>query len=191
MKAVVYVRWSTDDQSSGNSLERQTAKVAAYCDRNGLELAETLIDDGCSAFKGEHLSRGNFGRFLAEADKGKYRGYALVVEQMDRLSRQGISETGDLLKRILKAGLEVHISQTNRVIRSLDDITTALLNVLESWTAEEYSRKLRERVGSAWKAKKRNGPNGVSITALLPAWLSGKTGEPIQVNEERAEIVRE
>jgi DNA invertase Pin-like site-specific DNA recombinase len=191
VKAIGYVRWSTDDQSSGNSLERQTANVAAYCERNGLELADTLVDDGFSAFKGEHLSKGKLGKFLTAADKGKHKGCALVIEALDRLSRQGITETGDLLKRILKNGIEVHVTQTNRVIRSLDDITTALLNVLESWTAEEYSKKLRERVGSAWRSKKHNGPDGISITGQLPAWLSGKTGEQIRVNEERAEIVRE
>jgi DNA invertase Pin-like site-specific DNA recombinase len=190
MKAIAYVRWSSDDQAAGNSLERQTANVEAYCARNNLELVETLIDDGLSAFKGHHISRGKFGEFLQAADRGKYRKHALIVEQMDRLSRQGISETGDLLKRIVKAGIEVHITQTNRVIRSLDDITTALLNVLESWSAEEYSRKLRERVGAAWRDKKRNSPAGVSITNKLPGWLDGKTGEPIRLNEARAAVVR-
>ena len=50
------------------------------------------MDDGYSAFKGHHISKGALGRFLTLADKGKYKGYALVVEQMDRLSRQGIIE---------------------------------------------------------------------------------------------------
>jgi len=33
----------------------------------------------------------------------------------------------------------------------MDDIAIALLNVLESWSAEQYSAKLKERVTSAWK----------------------------------------
>ncbi|MBV8417542.1 MAG: hypothetical protein JO251_20260 [Verrucomicrobia bacterium] len=62
-----------------------------------------------------------------------------------------MSETGDLLRRILKAGLEMHVTQIRRVIKSIHDITIALLNVLESWSAEQYSAKLKERVTSAWK----------------------------------------
>src|SRR5215469_12581763 len=80
--------------------------IKAYAERKGWELAETLIDEGLSAFKGEHLSRGKLGTFLRAADKGRYRGHALVIEQLDRLSRLGITETSDLLRRIVKAGLE-------------------------------------------------------------------------------------
>ena len=76
------------------------------------------------------------------------------------------------------------------MIRNPDDITTALMNVLESWSAEEYSRKLRERVSSAWASKQRNAVNGVSLTNKLPAWLEGKTGEKITVNEAKAAVVR-
>jgi hypothetical protein len=35
------------------------------------------------------------------------RSSTLIVEQLDRLSRLGISETGDLLMRILRDGLEI------------------------------------------------------------------------------------
>jgi DNA invertase Pin-like site-specific DNA recombinase len=187
----LYVHPRADDQAKGNSIVRQTANTERYCQRIGLERVETLVDDGYSAFKGHQISKGALGRFLILADKGKYKGYALVVEQMDRLSRQGIIETSDLLRRILKGGLEVHVTQTNRVIRSLDDVTTAILNVMESYAAQEYSRKLRERVGCAWAAKKRNGANGISITNKLPGWLEGRSGEPIRVSEEKAKVVRQ
>jgi len=191
VRAIAYLRFSADDQAQGNSIARQTANTDGYCQRNGLERVETLVDDGYSAFKGHHMSKGALGRFLTLADEGKYKGYALVIEQMDRLSRQGIIETSDLLRRILKAGLEVHVTQTNRVIRSLDDVTTAILNVMESYAAQEYSRKLRERVASAWAAKKHNGTNGISITNKLPGWLEGRSGERIKVNEEKAKVVRQ
>jgi DNA invertase Pin-like site-specific DNA recombinase len=186
-----YVRWSTDDQSAGNSLDRQTANIKVYCESNGLELAETLIDDGYSAFKGDHIVKGALGRFLTAADKGKYKGWTLVVEQLDRLSRQGISEASDLLKRILKDEITVHITGTNRVIRSLDDVVTALLNVLDFYGAQEYSKRLKERVGKAWSSKKHDGANGIAITGQMPAWLEARTGEPIRVNEQKAEIVRQ
>jgi hypothetical protein len=109
---------------------------------------------------------------------------------MDRLSRQGISETFKLTERLLSAGLEIHVTQANRVIKSLDDLPTVILSAVESHAAQEYSKKLRERVGSAWANKKHNGSAGVAITNKLPGWLDGKTGEQITVNEQKAATVR-
>jgi DNA invertase Pin-like site-specific DNA recombinase len=154
-----------------------------------LQLVETLIDNGYSASKGYHLSEGRLGSFRADAEKGKYKGYALVVSEMDRLSRQGIGETRDLLTRFTKAGLEIHIAQTNRVIRSTEDVVTELLNVLESHGAAEYSRKLSERIGKAWAAKKRNADRKV-VTSIVPLWLEVVDGKIVK-KPEQVEIVRE
>src|SRR5258708_355080 len=189
-KAIGYIRFSTDDQKDGNSIERQTDNITAYCNGDsGLNLVDTLIDNGFSASKGEHLTHGKLGAFLKEADQGKFAGYALVVEQMDRLSRLGISETSDLLKRILAAGLEVHITQTNRVIRDANDVVTALLNVLESYGAAEYSKKLSERIVKAWKSKRAN-MESKPLTSLLPKWLKLENGKIVEV-PEKVETVRE
>ena len=187
-KAVGYIRFSTDDQKDGNSIERQTDNITAYCSGK-LNLVDVLIDNGFSASKGEHLRAGKLGTFLKDADSGKFAGYVLVVEQMDRLSRLGIEATSDLLKRILKAGLEVHITQQNRVIRSLDDVVTALLNVLESYGAQEYSKKLTERIQKAWKSKRAN-MESKPLTSLLPKWLKIENGKIVEV-PEKVETVRE
>ena len=83
---------------------------------SSLQARKLLIDDGFSARKGEHLSHGKLGRFLAEADKGTFKGCALVVEQPDRVSRLGIDQTHVLCRRLLTNGITVHISQENRAI---------------------------------------------------------------------------
>jgi DNA invertase Pin-like site-specific DNA recombinase len=38
MQAIAYLRWSSDDHTAGNSLDRQTANAKAYCDRAELAL---------------------------------------------------------------------------------------------------------------------------------------------------------
>src|SRR5258708_31630803 len=153
-KAIAYIRFSSEGQADGTSIERQTEFIQSYCTAQKLTLVETLIDEGYSAYKGYHISEGKLGTFLTDSEAGKYRDHALVVEHMDRLSRQGITETNDLLKRLLKAGVEIHITQTNRVIRDQDDIVTALLNVLEGYGAREYAKKLSERLCKTWRKKK-------------------------------------
>jgi DNA invertase Pin-like site-specific DNA recombinase len=190
MKAIWYIRWSSDDQTAGSSLERQTDNVKAYCERAGLQIVETLIDEGLSEFKGEHLERGKLGTFLTEADVGKHRGFALVVEQLDRLSRLGITETGNLLKRILKAGLEIHITQTGRIIRDSEDITTALFNVLESWPAKEHSSKLKERVTRGWRKRIDAAKNGTIFTHHLPAWIADRDGTLVPIPEQERVVRR-
>jgi DNA invertase Pin-like site-specific DNA recombinase len=64
-----------------------------------LTLVETLIDEGQSASKGHHITKGKLGHFLKDADNGKYQGFALIVEEMDRLSRLGINETAALIQK--------------------------------------------------------------------------------------------
>jgi DNA invertase Pin-like site-specific DNA recombinase len=189
MKATAYVRWSSDEQTDGHSLQRQTKNVQVYADRVGLTISETLVDEGFSAFKGDHISKGKLGRFLVDVDKGRHRGTALIVEHLDRLDRRGIEETRTLLARIINSGVEIHVAQENRVIRDTNDFISALLNLVGSHSATEFSRKLQERVSDAWRKKKHNGANGVSISRKLPGWLKGRVGEPIAVNEERAKVV--
>jgi DNA invertase Pin-like site-specific DNA recombinase len=187
-KALGYIRFSTDDQKDGNSIERQTDHITAYCDGK-LNLVETLIDNGFSASKGEHVSHGKLGQFLKEADQGKFQGYALVVEHMDRLSRLGIEQTNALLQRILKAGIEVHITQENRVIGNLNDLLTVIMNSVTAFGAAEYSKKLSERIVKAWKSKRAN-IESKPLTALLPKWLKLENGKIVEV-PEKVETVRE
>jgi DNA invertase Pin-like site-specific DNA recombinase len=183
-RAIGYIRFSSDDQGNGSTIERQTANIQAYCDRTDLNLIATVIDEGKSASKGAHL-KANLGKFLAEADTGNHAGRALVVEELDRLSRLGINETAALIQRILKAGLEVHITQTGRIISPREDMATSILNVVESFAASEYSRRLKERSLKASSLKREALLNkGETLTALLPAWLKkGANCKPVKVTE--------
>jgi DNA invertase Pin-like site-specific DNA recombinase len=173
MNAIAYIRFSTDDQSKGTSIQRQQENIEAYASRKGLEIAETLIDDGFSASKGEHLSHGKLGRFLVEADQGKYKGFAFIVERLDRLSRLGIDQTHGLLSRLLAAKVIVHVTEEGRAIESMDDLMTVIQNVLRSFADQEFSKKLSERISKAYNAKKAAAlasrtPYGKSI----PYWLA-------------------
>ena len=172
--AVGYIRFSREDQGKGSTIERQSENILAYCQQHGLDLVETLTDEGFSASKGEHIShpKAKFGAFLARVDNGEYRGHALVVEQLDRLSRLGIDASSEIIRRLLKGGVIPHISQENRPIPSLDDLTTVVLNAIQAFGAAEYSKKLSERIGAAWAAKKAKArATHEAITAHVPNWL--------------------
>jgi DNA invertase Pin-like site-specific DNA recombinase len=190
MKALAYIRFSSDDQADGSSIERQEGNIKRYAERLGLTIVETLIDDGFSASKGYHISRGKFGKVFLD-HLPKYKGYALIVEEMDRLDRRGIKKTRKLVDQITEAGIEVHVTQTGRVIRDTEDLITDILNSLESHGAAEYSRKLRERVGKAWQTKKvALATTGELLTRNLPFWLDVDDGKIVKRKDQVAIVKR-
>jgi len=54
-----YLRWSTPEQSWGDSERRQNALAEAWCARHGVTLAGTEVDQGVSAFKGANRRSGS------------------------------------------------------------------------------------------------------------------------------------
>ena len=192
MKAIGYARVSSDDQvRKGKGLPDQKKAIEDYCRREGLYLADILEDDGYSASKGEHLAKGNLGKLLPKVDAGKYKCFALVVDEIDRLSRLDLDETQQLIRRFWKGGLEVHLVMENRVIHNLNDLTTQILNLVRAEGARAYTDKLAERVGRRWNEKKHNGKAGIAITNKLPGWfLPAVNGDAIVPDPAKVKVLR-
>ena len=81
-KAIGYIRVSTEQQASeGVSLEAQKAKIQAWCEVNGYELADVFMDAGIS---GKSMDkRQGLKQALAAVKKGD----VLVVYSLSRLAR--------------------------------------------------------------------------------------------------------
>src|SRR5262245_23575302 len=106
--AYSYIRFSNREQKKGDSLRRQTEQAEAYAARRGwtLDTSLNLRDLGVSAFRGDNALVGNLGVFLDAIKRGTVKpGSVLIVESFDRLSRQGIDEGYEVVKKILKAGI--------------------------------------------------------------------------------------
>src|SRR5215813_5101953 len=106
--AYSYVRFSHPDQAAGDSERRQDERALDICKRRGwtLDTSLSLRDQGVSAFRGKNALTGNLGVFLQAVKRGTVKpGSVLIVESFDRLSRQGIDEGYEVVKRILKAGV--------------------------------------------------------------------------------------
>jgi DNA invertase Pin-like site-specific DNA recombinase len=108
---ISYDRFSSPEQSEGDSLRRQTLLRDDYLARHPdppLDERFTYQDLGVSAFRGENALVGNL-RLILDAIKEKKvaPGSRLIVESIDRISRQGIDEGYDIIKGILKAGVRI------------------------------------------------------------------------------------
>jgi DNA invertase Pin-like site-specific DNA recombinase len=171
-KAIAYIRWSSDEQAEGSSIERQTEIITLHADRHQLQIVETFIDDGFSASTGRHLSHGQLGKILCAVDAGKFRGYALIVEKMDRFSRLDLDETDQLMRRLIRDGVELHLAGSDRIVRSLNDLTTVILNAVESYGAKLYADNLKVNVQRGMDRLKDKAAQGIVISRNLPWWLT-------------------
>jgi DNA invertase Pin-like site-specific DNA recombinase len=206
--AYSYVRFSTKPQSLGDSLRRQADLAADYCERHGWKLSPASYRDlGVSARRGKNALVGNLGQFLKAIEAGSIRpGQALIVESLDRITRQGIDEGYDLIKRILKASILLVTLSPERVFdisatRSLSKGALEIQLILER-AAEENERR-SERVGAAWMEKKRRardgelqrptvrmGPASRCLTRMLPEWLRWEDGAIVSIPERVAVVKR-
>ena len=126
MKAAIWLRVSTDEQTTANQL----APLAEYAERRGLEVVEVFDISGVSAFGGK---QDVFLRKVYEqARRGKFQ--VLLCWSLDRLSRDGIE----------------HVLRT---VRRFDEVGCQIWSLQESWT--EVSGELRSLLFSvtAWVAQ--------------------------------------
>jgi DNA invertase Pin-like site-specific DNA recombinase len=176
MKAVSYVRVSSEEQKNGDGPERQEQGAIECAAKHGLEIYNTLKDIGYSASKGEHISHGALGKYLKECDKGMHRGEGLIAERQDRLSRLGNTETTLLFYRLITAGVTVFLYKEDRIIRSikdLDEMGMAIQTTVRACADQEFSKKLSERVSSAWAGKKDAArTSGAPYGKHLHLWLA-------------------
>lgn len=179
-----YIRWSTKPQGRGDSKRRQTEDTVAgespatWCARHDVtfDTAMTYADVG-SAFTGENARSGALALFLEAIDRGRVRpGDFLLVEKVDRLTRQGIDEGKDLVKKILKAGVNiVLLGQGGRVwdadmLKTLGGSIEIDACLDQAW---QFSRNLSDRVGAAWEGKRERARSKkrTLVTTNLPGWL--------------------
>lgn len=174
MKAYSYIRFSTPEQLKGNSLQRQLDASKKYAEENGLTLDTSLNlrDLGLSAYHGAHRTKGALGLFLDLVERGKIvKGSVLIVENLDRLSRQEPLEAFTQFTLIIQAGIKL-VTLTDRQEYTRESIkknTGQLWMSLGSMIrAFEESERKSQTLKSAWKAKRKS---GMIVTAKCPAWL--------------------
>jgi DNA invertase Pin-like site-specific DNA recombinase len=194
MKVISYTRFSSKRQAKGDSFRRQTEMSAKWCRENGYELDTVLHyeDLGVSAWSGANTEIGAFSEILQLAKHGKIpSGSILIIEALDRLTRQSLRAAIPLFIEILNTGLTVVtlVDGKRWTADSLDNMAEFMLSVLLlSRGFEESERKsgrLREKYEEARRTESRE-PFGAA-----PGWLVRESkSAPWTIVEEKAESVR-
>ena len=169
-KAISYARFSSAIQAEGHSEKRQAESFAAFCKTHQLEPMASFIDKGKSGYKGHHR-QGAFGAFLAEAQAGAFpRGSVLVVEALDRFSREEPLEAASTLKAICKAGIDIGICNKGQIFThsDLSDMGKVISLIVDMCAAHDFSSKLSMRMKAARKGMREDAKK----TKACPSWLS-------------------
>lgn len=192
-KCYSYIRFSTPDQQKGDSLRRQLRMSEEYAKEHGLKL-DPMSDHGLSAYKGEHRTKGALGRFLALIKEGKIpKGSTLIVESLDRLSREQVFDALDQFRDIIRAGIRIvtladHMEYTQESINA--NIGQLMFSLTIMSRAYEESLTKAKRLKEAWSGKRENIAQK-KLTARAPAWLRlNKDRTAFQPIPERAEIIK-
>lgn len=173
-KIYAYLRYSSDRQSEGDSYERQTRLADAYALANGLTIHHWIRDEGVSAYKGANAKRGKLSKFIADVITGEIEpGSTLLVESVDRLSREAVMDALDTYTTIIKSGLTIVTLMDGLVHdRATYDREwpRLMLVVAKMAVAREESEKKSDRSKSQWKAR-REDQTAKRMVAFLPLWL--------------------
>ena len=171
MRAWSYVRVSTDEQITGDGLNRQNRLYLDACALYGWEPAEHQVVDALSGFSGANAQRGGLAKILRAIDNGTIpAGDVLVLEDIDRLSRLPPMESAGILNQIIGAGVQVYIVSMKLLVnkQSVEGFD-CLYIVLKMVLAHDESKKKSERIKQSVKARK---DAGVKWTGKRPIWLT-------------------
>lgn len=195
-----YLRFSRPEQLRGDSLRRQLNKTEAWAKRNGYPLDKSLDlrDLGVSAYRGKNTEEGAaLGHFLECIETGRVKaGDYLILENLDRLSRQKPFASLQLIQQILGAGVSLVTLDPERVYstESVGDLGALIEMIVILSRAHDESDTKSKRLRAAWHGK-RERVKTEKLTAVCPKWLQVERNEAGKIYAykpipERVEIVR-
>ncbi|HEY6451612.1 MAG TPA: recombinase family protein, partial [Steroidobacteraceae bacterium] len=195
-KAYSYVRFSTPEQSKGDSLRRQTSMAGAYAARHKLTLDTelTMHDLGVSAYRGKNLDgTSKLGAFLHAIKAGDVpAGSVLLVESLDRISRKEARKAVRVLEEIVEAGVDVVTLADGEKRYSKDSLDgfDFIMAVLILMRANEESRTKGKRVAQAMAAKRERAKAGELFSHIVPGWIDVTADGKRVLIPDRAAVVR-
>jgi site-specific DNA recombinase len=147
-----YIRWSTEEQGHGTTLQIQRERVELFIRSQGWDWREDLVfvDDGHS---GGSLDRPAMGRLREAVLAGRVD--CVVVYKLDRLSRS-LLDTVSLVRQEWQGRCMLHSATENFDTRS--PVGQMVFNILASFA--EFERNLiRERTLSGKRKRAQQGRN--------------------------------
>lgn len=133
-----------------------------------------LLDQGLSGYTGENQQKGALGVFIRAVESGIVpSGSVLIVESLDRLSRETLLAQMTLLGTLINAGITIVTLDNQKILNqetTSKDQMLLLISVIGRLRAHDESDHKSDRVREAW-ANKRKKIGEKKLTSLCPGWL--------------------
>ena len=154
MKSIGYVRVSTDEQAQeGVSLEAQQSMLQAYAKLRGLELTETIVDEGISGGK-DLTSRAGGKRLFELASRGKVG--AVIACKLDRLFRDA-ADCLNTTKLWDKKNVALHLLDVGGQTIDTSSTMGRFFLTMMAGVAEMERNMIRDRTKVAMSHKRSKG----------------------------------
>ncbi len=164
LRAALYLRVSTDKQE----LENQLEPLTTFAKGRGLDVVQVYKDTA----SGKRADRAAFNKMLKDAHQKKFD--VILVWALDRLSREGMSRTVQLIEMLERMGIAV-ISYTEPYLDTTNELARNILLAVVSTLAKAERERISERTKAGLARVKRSGK---------------KLGRPEIGTKKRAEAIR-
>lgn len=198
MDAIIYRRYSTDEQGDGSArtLEAQLERCEEFAREKGWTVTEILTDKAKSAFKGHHLrADADLGKFLIRVRAGEFAlGTILIADNLSRLSRRPVDEAMAWVHEVNGGGIEIALADTREIFKPNPEMGDFLQRAIKFAAAHQSSAdksdNTRRSKAKLWSlAEKREG-EWANLAGLLPGWLSRNPScDGFEVDKEKADII--
>ena len=181
MKAVVYMRVSTEEQAlEGYSIEAQKNRGIDFCEKNGYELVGYYIDEGIS---GKSLNRPKVQELISDVKDRRFD--VVIVYKLDRFSRS-LKDIANIIELFNKYNVQLKSTSEDLDVSSLSG--RAMIQMLGVF-AEFERGTIADRVAMGKEQRAREGYYD------SPGKILGYTYDSINrqylIEHDKAEIVKE
>ncbi|MGY3856831.1 recombinase family protein [Aeromonas intestinalis] len=198
MKSYLYSRISTLQQVSGFGIARQILTITDFLDNavidsrlgyqldpNDYEILES--DIGKSAFKGSNWQpNSNLGRFYDDVISKRITSGALIVENIDRLTRLSNYQAAHKLTTLITHGIDIIEVESGTCFSMRIPESNSILNMSISRAHNESKRKsnMGQKTWANRITKLRD--EGKASVKICPRWLTVQDGKYILDTEQAA-----
>ncbi len=184
IKAVGYLRVSTEEQKEGLSLDNQESRLKGYAVSQGLALGGIYRDEGFSA---KDCHRPELQRLLNDVENGNVD--LILVYRLDRLTRsmRDLYSLLDLFKKHCVAFKS--ISEDFSTNTPVGKVVLGILGLFAEWERDIISGRIRDAMAYKRKVKKEwvgACPYGYRITTNG----DGEKSKFLSIDEHQALIVK-
>lgn len=178
LKAVIYCRCSTEEESQQNALAQQIKEARAAVCANGWQLVGEYVElRSGTTIKG----RDEYQRLYRDMAEKKFD--IIVIKSQDRLMRN-VKDWYLFLDRMVNQGKRLYLYIEKKFYTSEDSLITGIKAIL----AEDYSKELSKKINNAHRHRQAEGAN-VILTGNAYGFQR-TVDRKIEIIEEEAEVKR-